>query len=149
MVRAFARDFEVNGPSVLRIASTTLDGWKRYRNHPDERIRRRYAHDAQNLATVYSAAAWAARRYFGRQPRIREKLSELLSELHRTLGIKSRLSSMIGGRYVYRNLVREERRLADGWTYEPPTFYETNYGVSDDRPHRAERSRYVVGCPCQ
>jgi hypothetical protein len=23
-------------------------------------------------------------------------------------------------------LCREEHRLKDGWTYEPPTFYETN-----------------------
>ena len=33
IVRAFQRDFEVNGPSVVRIARTMLAGWKRYKNH--------------------------------------------------------------------------------------------------------------------
>ena len=35
MVRAFRRDLEVNGPSVVRVARTTLAGWKRHRQHPD------------------------------------------------------------------------------------------------------------------
>mgnify|MGYP003297161232 CR=1 FL=1 len=31
------------------------------------------------------------------------------------------------GRRLYKNLVQEEQRLSQGWTYEPPTFYETNF----------------------
>ncbi len=140
MVRAFTRDFEVNGPSVMRIARTTLGGWKRYKNHPDERIRRRFANDARGLAPTYSAAVWAARRFLRDQSNIRLMLSDLLADLHQTLGIKSRLSARLGGPYVYRNLLREEKRLAKGWTYEPPTFYETNY----DAPGNACRCQYVA-----
>jgi hypothetical protein len=33
-------------------------------------------------------------------------------------------------------LCREERRLQNGWTYEPPTFFETN---SADGPEAAAR----------
>ena len=46
VVRAFDRDFAVNGPSTVRIVRTTLAGWKRYKDHPDPRIRRqdRLAH---------------------------------------------------------------------------------------------------------
>ncbi len=33
---AFRRDFERNGPSLYRVCRTTFDGWKRYRNHPDQ-----------------------------------------------------------------------------------------------------------------
>jgi hypothetical protein len=36
-------------------------------------------------------------------------------------------------------LKREERRLQNGWTYEPPTFYETNSNLG---PQSAVR---VVG----
>ena len=49
IVRAFQRDFEVNGPSMARIVRTTLAGWKRYKNHPDPRIRRRFAWESHGL----------------------------------------------------------------------------------------------------
>jgi len=49
----------------------------------------------------------------------------LLSGLNREFGWKSRLASLFGGRYVLRQIRREEKRLAAGWTCEPPTFYET------------------------
>ena len=43
IVRALERDFEVNGPSVLRMLRTRLKGWKRYKDHPEPRIRRRFS----------------------------------------------------------------------------------------------------------
>ena len=43
---AFWRDFERNGPSLYRICRTTMAGWKRYKNHPDWRIRERFKHEA-------------------------------------------------------------------------------------------------------
>ena len=39
---AFRRDFERNGPSLFRVWRTTLAGWKRYKNHPDARVRQRF-----------------------------------------------------------------------------------------------------------
>jgi hypothetical protein len=36
---AFRRDFERNGPSIYRICRTTLEGWMRYKNDPDARVR--------------------------------------------------------------------------------------------------------------
>ena len=41
--RAFERDFERNGPSLMRLVRTMLAGWQRYKNHPSPRVRRRYA----------------------------------------------------------------------------------------------------------
>jgi hypothetical protein len=32
---------------------------------------------------------------------------------------------------VLRQIRKEEKRLASGWTYEPPTFYERNATVGD------------------
>ena len=49
LLRAFQRDFEVNGPSVVRIVRTVLRGWKAFKNHPSARIRARFAHEAANL----------------------------------------------------------------------------------------------------
>ena len=39
---AFWRDFQINGPSLFRICETTLQGWKRYKSHPDARVRQRF-----------------------------------------------------------------------------------------------------------
>jgi hypothetical protein len=53
ILRAFHKDFEVNGPSIVRIIRTMLRGWKRYKNHPNPRIRARFAHEAANLPVKY------------------------------------------------------------------------------------------------
>ena len=50
LLRAFQRDFEINGPSVIRVIRTTLLGWQRYKNHPDPRIRARFARESRDLA---------------------------------------------------------------------------------------------------
>ncbi|HID75683.1 MAG TPA: radical SAM protein [Planctomycetaceae bacterium] len=124
--RAFRRDFEVNGPSVARIVRTTLAGWKRYRNHPHARIRRRFAWEARELDTTYSAVLAAMKGYYRHQPRMYAKMREILGELHRHFGWKSRVAAVLGGPYVLWKTRREAKRLASGWTYEPPTFYEAN-----------------------
>ena len=67
IVRAFERDFAVNGPSIVRTARTLLAGWKRYKNHPDPRIRRRFAWEGRGLATVYPAMVAAAQLSLPRQ----------------------------------------------------------------------------------
>ena len=38
---AFRRDYERNGPSLYRLARTMMEGWRRYRNDPDPRVRER------------------------------------------------------------------------------------------------------------
>jgi radical SAM superfamily enzyme YgiQ (UPF0313 family) len=127
LIDAFHRDFEVNGPSVVRMAWTKLKGWRRYRNHPDPRIRSRYQWNASGLATLYAGALWAARRWFKRNNAdLTRKVSEILREIHREFGLKSRLAAPIAGRFIRFMLRREDRRLRRGWTYEPPTFYEKN-----------------------
>ncbi len=128
--RAFNRDFEVNGPSVARIVRTTLVGWKRYKNHPNLRIRRRYAWEVRELGTTFSAAIKAIRLYYRKNTTMRTKMSAILKDLHSEFGLKSRLSATIGGRYILWK-IRKEERLATGWTYEPPMFYEKNHWFRD------------------
>lgn len=128
ILRAFQRDFEVNGPSVMRIVRTTLAGWKRYKNHPDSRIRQRYAWEARELSTTFSALVGGVRRYYQRRdPRMAAKAEQLLGELFGEFGLKSRFYAAVGGRYVLHTVREEEKRLARGWTYEPPTCYEVNF----------------------
>lgn len=127
LVRAFQRDFEVNGPSIMRIVRTTLAGWKRYKNDPDLRVRRRYAWESRELSTTFSAVMGAIHRYYRDDPRVSAIAAGILKDLYEEFGLKSRLAAALGGRYVLYKIRREEARLARGWTYEPPTFYETNF----------------------
>lgn len=130
--RAFDADFVANGPSTVRIVRTTLAGWKRYKHHPDPRIRRRFRWEARELGSSFTALVAAACRYFERQPALHDKLSGLLAELYQEFGWKARLYGALGGRWVLGRIRREEQRLAAGWTYEPPTFYERNAAVADN-----------------
>ena len=60
---AFRRDFERNGPSIYRICRTTLQGWMRYKNDADLRVRARFAWEARSLSNGYAAALWAMERH--------------------------------------------------------------------------------------
>lgn len=131
MIRAFDRDFKLNGPSTLRIVRTTLAGWRRYKNHPDPRVQSRFAWEARELGTTFSAAVAAARLYYRHEPRMHAKLTALQRELFAEFGWKSRLWAVLGGRWLLHRIRKEEKRLAAGFSHEPPTFYERNEAVTD------------------
>ncbi len=126
LLRAFQRDFIVNGPSVLRMARTVLRGWQRYKDHPDRRIRRRFAWQARELPVMFAGALWAARRWLRPDPALAARLSSALEDIQREFGWRSRLAAPLAGSLIRWTLAREERRLARGWTYEPPTILEHN-----------------------
>ena len=126
LLRAFHRDFEVNGPSIIRVARTILQGWQRYKSHPQKRIRDRFAWEARDLPVNHAGALWAARRWFRRDPILSAKILRILRDIYREFGLKSRLAAPLVGRYLRIMMQREDRRLRRGWTYEPPTFCETN-----------------------
>ena len=126
LVRAFARDFQVNGPSVVRMARTLLQGWRRYRRHPEARIRDRFTRETRELATSYAGALWAARKWFRADEALERRIGEGLHDLYGAFGLKARLAAPLIGRWIHHRLLQEDRRLQDGWTYEPPTFYEQN-----------------------
>ncbi|MEJ2659127.1 MAG: cobalamin-dependent protein [Desulfobacteraceae bacterium] len=121
---AFDRDFAVNGPSIARLVRTQLTGWLKYRRHPDRRIRRRFEQEAKPLGTTYSGAVWASRRWYDRDHPMADKMDKLLKDLYKAFGLKARLCAPVVGRYLGVTMRREERRLANGWTYEPQTHYE-------------------------
>ena len=62
------------------------------------------------------------------EPATHEKMSKILEDLYREFGLKARLSSILGSRYLLRKIRQEQKRPAAGWAYGPPTFYEKNGG---------------------
>jgi hypothetical protein len=130
LLRAFTRDFQTNGPSVVRVTRTLLAGWKRYQNHPDARVRARFTAEAAPLRTTYAAGVWAARKWFAGEPELAQRIDDVLQDLYQTFGFKTRIAAAVGGRFVYQQLIKEKARLDAGWTYEPPTFYEVRNQVA-------------------
>ena len=126
LLGAFQRDFEINGPSVIRLIPTILKGWKRYKNHPDARIRKRFEREVKAIPVFYAAAVWAARAWFGDNLPMVKKMNSILTNIYREFGFKSRIAAPVLGQVVSYHLRREAKRLAHGVTYEPPTFYESS-----------------------
>ena len=153
LLDAFRRDFEVNGPSLARLIGTFLKGWKRYKHHPDKRIRDRFAWEVRPLRTTYAGAVWAMRKWYRHDERMRQKMDSLLNDLYRTFGWLTRISAPLIGPYVYHTLIKEEKRLARGWTYEPESFYEKNAAALALDKVEPARSRFkapiIRGVTCK
>jgi len=122
---AFRRDFERNGPSIYRICRTTFDGWLRYKNDPDLRVRARFAWEARALRDGYAAALWAMEKHLRQTNQaVSAKIRALRQDVGREFGLVSRLVSRALGPVLLWSARREERRLAAGQTYEPRTIVE-------------------------
>jgi radical SAM superfamily enzyme YgiQ (UPF0313 family) len=122
---AFRRDFERNGPSLYRICRTTLAGWKRYKDHPDARVRARFEWEVRSLRNAQSGLLWAMERRLRRtNAAVSDQVRALRKELGREFGFVSRASARIFGPLLLWTSLREERRLAAGRTYEPQTIVE-------------------------
>ena len=119
---AFFRDFERNGPSLFRICRTMLEGWKRYKDHPDQRVRQRFEMEVEHLRTTYNAALWVMEKRL-KSP-LKGKIRRLRREIEREFGLVPRLTRSLVGPLLYLTSKWEDRRLAKGQTYEPPTFVE-------------------------
>ncbi len=122
---AFWRDFENNGPSLYRMCQTMLQGWRRYKDHPDPRVRERFAREMKKLSSAYNAALWAMEKDFRKVNRtVSEKIHKLRREVEKEFPVMARLTAASLGPVLLWTTRREERRLAAGQTYEPPTFLE-------------------------
>jgi len=127
---AFLRDFERNGPSLFRICRTTLEGWKRYKNHPDPRIRERFQWEVRQLKDAYNACLWAMERRLRKtNEAVSEQIHALRREIGKEFGLLSRMAANLLGPVLLWTTHREEKRLAQGFIYEPPTILERrNWG---------------------
>ena len=109
----------------IRMCRTMLQGWKRYKDYPDPRVRERFAREATKLSSAYNAALWAMEREFRKVNRtVSERIHKLRREVEKEFPVVARLTAVSLGPILLWSTRREENRLARGCTYEPPTFIE-------------------------
>ncbi|WP_321469878.1 B12-binding domain-containing radical SAM protein [uncultured Paludibaculum sp.] len=122
---AFGRDFELNGPSLYRICRTTLEGIRKYRFHPDLRVRQRFEREAATLRMSYSALLWAMERHMKvTNATVADHIHSLRQEIRKECGSLSTAAGALLGPIMLWLTRREEKRLDRGVTYEPETFIE-------------------------
>jgi len=122
---AFRRDYERNGPSIYRICRTTFQGWLRYKNDPDLRVRARIAREARPLRDGYAASLWAMERSLrDTNVAVSQQIGELRRDIGHEFGLASRLVTRALGPVLAWSVKREEKRLAAGKTYEPAVIIE-------------------------
>jgi len=122
---AFRFDLERNGPSLFRICETIFQGWKRYHNHPDLRVRQRIANEAVKLRTTYDAALWVMEKRLKRtNVSVAMRIRNLRREIEDEFGTATRLLRAVAGPLLLWTSKREDKRLAKGKTYEPKTFVD-------------------------
>ena len=83
------------------------------------------------------------RRWYKGDDPITNKLNRLLSGLYQEFGWTTRIIAELVGRYLYQTMKREDRRLVQGWAYEPDTFYEHNEAAAllASRPAQTHRAQ--------
>ena len=120
---AFRWDFERNGPSLFRICRTTFQGWKRYKNHPDPRVRERFHRESKVLRHAYGGVLWAMEHRLKNANRsVVPEIRALRQEIEREFGFVTAAASRVLGPVLWWTSLREDRRLARGNRHEPPTI---------------------------
>jgi radical SAM superfamily enzyme YgiQ (UPF0313 family) len=123
--RAFQLDFERNGPSLYRLMRTMFQGWRRYRDDADARIRERVARDASLFRFGYGAALFAMERYFrDTNAAVSHRVRVLRHEVEREFGAACRAVNVAVGPVALWSARREGRQYPAGRRMEPRTFVE-------------------------
>jgi hypothetical protein len=129
--QAFWRDFEANGPSLYRMTQTMFQGWQRYKDYADPRVRERFAREVKKVSSAYSAALWAMEREFRKvNRRVSDQIRFLRREIEKEFPVVARVTAALVGPVLWWTTRREEKWLASGGTYEPPTIVERRNWVS-------------------
>jgi radical SAM superfamily enzyme YgiQ (UPF0313 family) len=122
---AFRLDFERNGPSLYRLMRTLFNGWRRYRDDPDPRVRRRIASEARSFRTGYGAALWAMERFLRRRNRaVSDRIRALRRDVEREFGLACRALDAVVGPALLLSTWREATAYPGGHRLEPRTFVE-------------------------
>ena len=122
---AFRWDFERNGPSLFRICRTTFQGWKRYKNHPDLRVRERFHREARMLRHAYAGVLWAMEHRLNHANQaVASQIRDLRKEIEQEFGMMARAAGRVLGPVLWWTSVREDKRLARGNGYEPRTIID-------------------------
>jgi hypothetical protein len=88
-------------------------------------VRQRIAGEALKLRTTYDAALWAMERRLRKtNSEVSERIRSLRRDIEREFGGVTRLVRAVTGPVLLWTSKREDRQLAKGKTYEPPTFVD-------------------------
>jgi radical SAM superfamily enzyme YgiQ (UPF0313 family) len=125
---AFRLDFERNGPSLYRLMRTMFQGWRRYRDDADPRVRARVWRAASTLQSSYGAALWAMEKYLRPSNRIvSERIGALRAEIEHQFPWSRVVNCSLGPVLLW-STRREARRFPYGRRLEPRTFVDrTNW----------------------
>ena len=122
---AFRADFERNGPSLFRLMRTIFERHRVYGADADARVRARVRRGSAQLRGGYAAALWAMERYLRRSnPAVSARIASLRQQIHRDLGVASRLSAAVAGPLLYCSARLDAARHPRGRHLEPRTFAE-------------------------
>jgi len=122
---AFRWDFERNGPSLFRICRTTFQGWMRYKDHPDLRVRARFHRETRMLRHAYAGVLWAMEHRLNRANRsVASQIRDLRREIEHEFGALTAAASRVLGPVLWWTSLREDKRLAKGRRHEPPTIID-------------------------
>ena len=100
--------------------------------YPDARVRERFARDMAKLGTAYNGMLWAMERSLKKANfQVSQQIHGLRKEINSEFGYVARLTADALGPILLFSSRREERKLAGGRTYEPPTIIErTNWSAT-------------------
>jgi radical SAM superfamily enzyme YgiQ (UPF0313 family) len=122
---AFRWDFERNGPSLFRICRTSFQGWKRYKNHPDARVRERIQRESKLLRHAWAAVLWAMEhRLRSANGPVATQIRTLRKEMEQEFGFIAAAASRVLGPVLWWTSLREDKRLSRGRQYEPRTIID-------------------------
>jgi hypothetical protein len=105
-----------------------LQGWKRYKNDPDMRVRARFEWEVRSLRGTYAALLWAMeKRLRHTNPAVGAQVRALREDIAAEFGFVPRAWAAMLGPFLLWTSRREEKRLARGVTYEPKTIIERRH----------------------
>ena len=119
--RAFQIDYERQGPSLLRIADTSLRGYRTMRTHQDERIRGLTDRMKKRCLDLY--ALFPASRQSAENAKTHELLDYLEKEYAKEFGPPSILTSIASFVLSCFAFVQRRQLKDPTFMYQPPTVY--------------------------
>lgn len=116
---AFIEDYTRQGPSILRLALTSLRGYRTVREHNDPRIHG-LTERLRKRCTEFRPILQAARR-FAENKRTIEMLDYLESEFEKEFGTLSAVDKIVSSLAVFLSTLEHKRLKQDGYMPQPST----------------------------
>jgi len=137
---AFRRDYEKQGPSLLRLADTSLRGYRTVKDHKDARIRALTERMRRRCLEFYPILSVS--RQNAENEKTRQMASYLLTEFRKEFGppsLKDRIASVVVSVFAWAERIRIKR---PGFMYQPPTMRtEFHIGAKATKPVKCKQAK--------